>query len=66
MVVFDRLGPVVRVPVEDGKYSAEKADEYKISTMLHKEERFSPADLKSMSDGVSSKIEVPDGMYIPK
>lgn len=67
MVVFDRLGPVVRIPAtEDGAYSEEKAKEYKCSTMLHKEEKFGPADIKAATDGEDSKIEVPEGMYIPK
>lgn len=47
MVVFDRLGPVVKVPVkEDGSYDAVKAEELKKSTKHQHAEQFSPADLK--------------------
>lgn len=52
MVVFDRLGPVVKIPVvknEETKayeYNAEKAEKLKKSTKHQHAELFSPADLK--------------------
>lgn len=52
MVVFDRLGPVVKIPVvknEETKayeYFAPKAEELKKSTKHQHGELFSPTDLK--------------------